>query len=93
MASYGYARVSSTDQDLTLQTDALAAAGCTVIRSEKVSGTTTNGRTELQVVLDFIRKGDELGSVFKVAACPMLSGTGRRCRAVLARGAIRRPGT
>src|SRR3712207_2229468 len=60
MTSIGYARVSSTDQDLTLQTDALTAAGCTVIRSEKVSGTSRDGRTELQVVLDFIRKGDEL---------------------------------
>src|SRR5918994_6185904 len=60
MASYGYARVSSTDQDLTLQTDTLAAAGCTVIRSEKVSGTSRGGRTELQTLLDFIQKGDEL---------------------------------
>jgi DNA invertase Pin-like site-specific DNA recombinase len=60
MASYGYARVSSTDQDLTLQTDALAAAGCTVIRSEKVSGTSRDGRTELQTLLAFIRPGDEL---------------------------------
>ena len=60
MTSIGYARVSSTDQDLTLQTDALTAAGCTVIRSEKVSGTSRHGRTELQTLLDFIQKGDEL---------------------------------
>ena len=60
MASYGYARVSSTDQDLALQDAALKAAGCTVIRSEKVSGTSRDGRTELQTVLDFIGKGDEL---------------------------------
>jgi DNA invertase Pin-like site-specific DNA recombinase len=31
-----------------------------VIRSEKVSGTTRDGRTELQTLLDFIRKGDTL---------------------------------
>ena len=31
-----------------------------IIRSEKQSGTTTNGRTELQTVLDFLRKGDTL---------------------------------
>ena len=60
MTSYGYARVSSTDQDLTLQTDALAAAGCTVICSEKVSATSRDGRTELQTLLAFIRPGDEL---------------------------------
>ena len=42
---YGYARVSTTDQDLTIQEAALRDAGCTVIRSEKRSGTTTAGRT------------------------------------------------
>jgi Resolvase, N terminal domain len=35
---YGYARVSTDDQDLTVQREALAAAGCTVIREEKPSG-------------------------------------------------------
>jgi DNA invertase Pin-like site-specific DNA recombinase len=57
---YGYARVSSTSQDLTVQTEALKAAGCTVIRSEKMSGTTRQGRTELDTVLDFLRAGDTL---------------------------------
>jgi DNA invertase Pin-like site-specific DNA recombinase len=60
MTSIGYARVSSTDQDLALQLDALKAAGCTVVRSEKASGTSTNGRHELASVLEFIRAGDEL---------------------------------
>jgi DNA invertase Pin-like site-specific DNA recombinase len=60
MARYGYARVSSVDQDLTLQQDKLKAAGCTVIRSEKVSGTSTQGRDELRLVLDFIQAGDVL---------------------------------
>ena len=46
MTRIGYARVSTTDQDLTLQREALTAAGCTVIR-EKVTGTTRSGRTEL----------------------------------------------
>ncbi len=57
---YGYARVSTTDQDLTVQRDALAAAGCSIIREEKRSGTTAAGRTELRTLLDFIRKGDSL---------------------------------
>ena len=60
MASYGYARVSSTDQDLTLQREALEAAGCTIIRAEKVSGTSTQGRDELATLLEFVRDGDEL---------------------------------
>lgn len=60
MASYGYARVSTTDQDLTIQRDALKAAGCTVIRAEKASGTRMDGRTELATMLEFLREGDEL---------------------------------
>jgi DNA invertase Pin-like site-specific DNA recombinase len=31
---YGYARVSTTDQDLTLQKRSLEAAGCEIIRAE-----------------------------------------------------------
>lgn len=60
MALYGYARVSSNDQDYTLQEQALRAAGCEVIRAEKVTGTSRTGRTELQVLLDFLRSGDTL---------------------------------
>lgn len=56
----GYARVSTTDQDLAIQVTALRGAGCTVIRTEKRSGTTTEGRTELATILDFIREGDTL---------------------------------
>src|SRR6266446_8661333 len=56
----GYARVSTTDQDLSIQQAALKAAGCEVIRVEKRSGTTTAGREELRTVLDFLRKGDVL---------------------------------
>jgi len=60
MTAIGYARVSTIDQDLTVQTEALKAAGCDVIRKEKVTGTTTKGRTELATILDFIREGDTL---------------------------------
>jgi DNA invertase Pin-like site-specific DNA recombinase len=60
MTIIGYARVSTTDQDLSIQENALRAAGCEVIRAEKRSGTTTQGREELRNVLDFMRKGDVL---------------------------------
>jgi DNA invertase Pin-like site-specific DNA recombinase len=58
MAIYGYARVSTTDQDLTVQREALKRAGCTIIRAEKMTGTKLSGRTELRTLLDFIHKGD-----------------------------------
>lgn len=60
MAVYGYARVSTTDQDLSIQEAALKAAGCEVVRSEKRSGTTTAGRVELRTLLDFAREGDTI---------------------------------
>ncbi len=60
MAIYGYARVSTTDQDLSIQVAALKAAGCEPIRTEKKSGTSTTGRTELAILLDFIQSGDTL---------------------------------
>lgn len=60
MKIFGYARVSSTDQDLDIQLAALKAAGCDAIRSEKRSGASTNGRTELRVLLDFVRRDDVL---------------------------------
>ena len=60
MAIYGYARVSTTDQDLTVQQDALEKAGCEIIRAEKVSGTSIQGRDELNTLVEFLRDGDEL---------------------------------
>src|SRR5260370_39385146 len=60
MTVIGYARVSNTDQDLSIQEAALRAVGCDVIRAEKQSGTSTQGRAELRTVLDFIGRGDLL---------------------------------
>lgn len=60
MARIGYARVSTTDQDLDTQINKLKAEGCEVVRSEKVSGASRDGRNELATVLDFLRPGDEL---------------------------------
>ena len=55
----GYARVSTAEQNLTLQTDALAAAGCERIFVETASGAQRD-RPELQRALDFMRPGDTL---------------------------------
>jgi DNA invertase Pin-like site-specific DNA recombinase len=58
--TYGYARVSTDDQDCSIQEKALYAAGCDIVRSEQKSGTTIEGRRELETLLDFIRPGDTL---------------------------------
>ena len=57
---YGYARVSSVGQDLSIQVEALTKAGCDTIRQEKVSGTSIQRRDELNTLLEFLREGDEL---------------------------------
>jgi DNA invertase Pin-like site-specific DNA recombinase len=56
----GYARVSTSAQDTATQEAKLKAAGCTLIRTETVSGGSRNGRNELASILDFIRPGDLL---------------------------------
>lgn len=60
MSLIGYARVSTTDQNTDTQIERLKVAGCDVIRQEKVSGRSREGRTELETILDFIRPGDSL---------------------------------
>ncbi|TPW25982.1 recombinase family protein [Pararhizobium mangrovi] len=60
MARIGYARVSTLDQDLDHQAERLKAEGCSVVRSEKVSGGSREGRTELDTIIAFLRPGDEL---------------------------------
>lgn len=56
----GYARVSSTGQNLNSQIEALEKAGCDKIFQEKKSGTQYANREELQNALDFVRSGDHL---------------------------------
>ncbi len=60
MTKIGYARVSTTDQDTSIQVAALKAYGCTVVREEKATGTTMDGRAALATILDFIQSGDTL---------------------------------
>ncbi|MBB5189251.1 DNA invertase Pin-like site-specific DNA recombinase [Zhongshania antarctica] len=55
----GYARVSTTDQNTTLQTDALTDAGVEKIYEETLSGTSKE-RPELTKCLDTLRQGDTL---------------------------------
>lgn len=55
----GYARVSTDDQNLDLQLDALKRAGCTRIYKEKLSGGTRK-RPRLKNALRYVRKGDIL---------------------------------
>ena len=60
MPKIGYARVSSSSQELAIQKAKLKAAGCEVIRSETVSGASRDDRSELATVMEFLRDGDEL---------------------------------
>jgi DNA invertase Pin-like site-specific DNA recombinase len=53
----GYARVSTQDQDLSLQLDALNDAGCNKIYKEKITGSKKE-RPQLQKMLGQLRKGD-----------------------------------
>jgi DNA invertase Pin-like site-specific DNA recombinase len=58
VAKVGYARVSSSTQDYQGQVDALKAAGCERIFSEKVSGKSTNGRREFDKLMKALLPGD-----------------------------------
>src|ERR1043165_889320 len=53
---YGYARVSTEDQKLHLQLDALKQAGCTKIFKEKVSA--AKERPELEKLIGLLQKDD-----------------------------------
>jgi len=53
----GYARVSTQDQNLDLQVDALRAAGCERVMTEKVSGAAKE-RPQLERLLEDVREGD-----------------------------------
>jgi DNA invertase Pin-like site-specific DNA recombinase len=56
----GYARVSTLDQNLDLQRDALTRAGCTKIFEEKKSGRAGTHRPEFEAALAFLRSDDIL---------------------------------
>lgn len=56
----GYARVSTVDQNLDLQRDALQRAGCVQLYEDKASGRAMKGRPERANVLRALRPGDTL---------------------------------
>lgn len=58
-ARIGYERVSTADQHLDLQHDALVAADCTRIFTEKASGASAD-RPQLAALLDYARPGDQV---------------------------------
>jgi DNA invertase Pin-like site-specific DNA recombinase len=55
----GYARVSTDDQNLNLQNNALTAAGCNRILEERLSGAKAE-RPGLKAAIDYARQGDVL---------------------------------
>jgi DNA invertase Pin-like site-specific DNA recombinase len=59
MAAVGYARVSTADQDLALQLDALATGGCAKVFEDRASGARAD-RPGLRAALDYAREGDVL---------------------------------
>ncbi|APL95979.1 recombinase family protein [Sphingobium indicum] len=60
MSMIGYARVSTSSQSTDIQVTKLKEAGCSVVRMEKVSGRSREGRSELETIMDFIQAGDTL---------------------------------
>jgi DNA invertase Pin-like site-specific DNA recombinase len=55
---YGYARVSSNTQDYQAQVEALKAAGCERVHSEKASAKSTTGRKEFEKLKRALLPGD-----------------------------------
>ena len=56
----GYARVSTKDQDLTVQHEALKESGCEIIFSEHRSGRRADDREALSEALRHVRQGDTM---------------------------------
>ncbi|MEW9698664.1 recombinase family protein [Paenibacillus sp. SI8] len=71
MAYIGYSRVSTMEQSLDLQTDALKQIVCIKIFEEKDSGK-NDDRIELAKALEYLREGDSLINCIIVGWCYLL---------------------
>ena len=60
MKKFGYARVSTGDQNNAIQREVLEKAGCVHVFEEKASGTSTKGRPQLELALKMVGKGNAL---------------------------------
>lgn len=60
MASYGYARVSTKGQNPDLQLEALAAAGCDEVFTDRAASGTQSSRPQLDELLAKVEHGDEI---------------------------------
>lgn len=60
MTIYGYARVSTTGQDLTDQKNQLLQNAASIIYAEKITGAKRNGRNELANLLEVVQPGDQI---------------------------------
>jgi DNA invertase Pin-like site-specific DNA recombinase len=60
MSLIGYARVSTLEQDLTAQIDALKRHGCEVIFYGKHGGNSSDNTNKLDELINYIRKGDSV---------------------------------
>lgn len=58
MALIGYARVSTLDQDLKAQLEALELAGCEKVFAGKQSGKSDDNVAKLSSMIDYVRSGD-----------------------------------
>lgn len=60
MTIYGYARVSTTGQDLTDQKNQLLQNAASIIYAEKITGAKRAGRNELSNLLEVVQPGDQI---------------------------------
>jgi DNA invertase Pin-like site-specific DNA recombinase len=76
MAKIGFARVSTIEQDLTLQLKALKTEGCEEIFHGKQSGVSDENKAKLAELIRYIRKDD-------VVVVTKLDRIGRSLKAIL----------